>query len=103
VASLAADMDSLDPLTGYDTNAWAVQRAITRQLVTFPGSTGELRDDTRLTPDLAESWEVSADGTTHTFHLRDGVTYSGASTRSTRTASRSTRSTGPPPSSRASR
>ncbi|MEV0362196.1 ABC transporter substrate-binding protein [Nocardia fusca] len=81
VASLAADMDSLDPLTGYDTNAWAVQRAITRQLVTFPGSTGELRDDTRSTPDLAESWEVSADGTTYTFHLRDGVTYSGASTR----------------------
>ncbi|GGL02952.1 ABC transporter substrate-binding protein [Nocardia jinanensis] len=81
VASLAADMDSLDPLTGYDTNAWAVQRAITRQLVTFPGSTGELRDDTQLTPDLAESWDVSADGTTYTFHLRDGITYSGAATR----------------------
>ncbi|WP_138996204.1 ABC transporter substrate-binding protein [Rhodococcus zopfii] len=81
VASLASDMDSLDPLTGYDTNAWAVQRAITRQLVTFPGSTGELKDDTELTPDLAESWDVSDDGKTYTFHLRDGITYSGASTR----------------------
>ncbi|PND53226.1 ABC transporter substrate-binding protein [Rhodococcus sp. ENV425] len=81
IASLASDMDSLDPLTGYDTNAWAVQRAITRQLVTFPGSANELKDDTELTPDLAESWDVSEDGRTYTFHLRDGITYSGSSTR----------------------
>lgn len=81
VASLASDMDSLDPLTGYDTNAWAVQRAITRQLVTFPGSTGELKDDTEIVPDLAESWDVSEDGRTYTFHLRDGITYSGSSDR----------------------
>lgn len=81
VASLASDMDSLDPLTGYDTNAWAVQRTITRQLVTFPGSTGELKDDTEIVPDLAESWDISEDGRTYTFHLRDGISYSGSSTR----------------------
>lgn len=32
-----------------------------------------LDSDSRLLPDLAESWEVSDDGRTYTFHLRDGV------------------------------
>ncbi len=81
IASLDSDLDAFDPLTGYSIESWEVLRAVTRQLVTYPGSPTDLRDDTKLVPDLAESWDVSPDGKTYTFHLRDGVNYSGASTR----------------------
>jgi len=46
IASLNSDIDALDPLTGYSTDSWQVLRAITRQLVTFPGSPESLGDDT---------------------------------------------------------
>jgi peptide/nickel transport system substrate-binding protein len=81
IASLQSDLDALDPLTGYTTDSWQILRAITRQLVTFPGSTKDLGSDNKIVPDLAESWDISEDGTTYTFHLRDGVNYSGAATR----------------------
>ena len=32
--------------------------------------------DLRPVPDLAESWDVSADGRTYTFHVRPGVSWS---------------------------
>lgn len=81
IASLQSDLDALDPLTGYTTDSWQILRAVTRQLVTFPGSTKDLGSDSKLVPDLAKSWDVSPDGTTYTFHLRDGVNFSGAATR----------------------
>jgi oligopeptide transport system substrate-binding protein len=31
--------------------------------------------DLKLTPEIAETWDVSDDGTTYTFHLRDGVVF----------------------------
>ena len=31
--------------------------------------------DLGLVPDLAENWEVSSDGLTYTFHLREGLTF----------------------------
>jgi peptide/nickel transport system substrate-binding protein len=81
LAALASDVDSLDPKTAYTTDAWEVLRATTRQLVTYAGSPANLVDDTKIVPDLAQSWEVSADGKTYTFHLRPGVTYSGSTHR----------------------
>ncbi|ROO84233.1 peptide/nickel transport system substrate-binding protein [Actinocorallia herbida] len=81
IASLQSDIDALDPLTGYTIDSWEVMRAVTRQLVTYRGSTTDIRDDTEIVPDLAKSWDVSEDGKTYTFHLRDGVKYSGSATR----------------------
>ncbi len=34
-----------------------------------------LNADVQIEPDLAESWDVSDDGTTYTFHLRPGLTF----------------------------
>ncbi|MBP2216719.1 ABC transporter substrate-binding protein [Arthrobacter sp. CAN_C5] len=38
-----------------------------------------LDDDGEIAPYLAESWEISDDGKTYTFHLKEGVTFSDGS------------------------
>jgi len=81
IASLQPDLDAFDPQTGYSTDSWEIMRAVTRQLVTYAGSPTDIKDDTVLVPDLAKSWDVSADGKTYTFHLRDNIHYAGATNR----------------------
>lgn len=81
IASLQPDLDAFDPLTGYSVDSWEILRAVTRQLVTYPGAATDIKDDTSLVPDLAKSWDVSEDGKTYTFHLKDDVSYSGPTDR----------------------
>ncbi|MDW6020617.1 ABC transporter substrate-binding protein [Mesorhizobium sp. BAC0120] len=81
IASLQSDLDAFDPLTGYSIDSWEILRATTRQLVTYPGSPAGLKEDTTLVPDLAKSWDISDDGKTYTFHLRDDVFFSGSTER----------------------
>lgn len=80
VASVG-DVDALDPLIAYSAESWQVIRATTRQLVTYAGNKDSIGADTEVVPDLAESWDISPDRKTYTFHLRDDINFSGASTR----------------------
>jgi peptide/nickel transport system substrate-binding protein len=66
---LASDTAIIDPsVTGNSITA-----LITRNLV---DSLVGQAEDNRFTPWLAERWEVNADNTVYTFHLRRGVTFS---------------------------
>lgn len=72
--ALISDWDSVDPGNTYYAFSWDFLRLYGRSLLTWkqdPGSAG-----LQLVPDLAtDTGEVSADGLTWTFHLRDGATY----------------------------
>ena len=56
-------LDNLDPRVLLTTNHQAVQIAIFDSLVRSKGAD--------IAPGAAETWEISADGKTYTFHLRD--------------------------------
>jgi peptide/nickel transport system substrate-binding protein len=60
----------VDPFQTYWIEHRTVIRNIADSLTDQDPQTGEIK------PWLAQSWEVSADGTQYTFHLRDGVTFS---------------------------
>ena len=63
------DFTTLDPAIGYDWQNWSPLKSLFSRLMDYkPGTT-------ELAPDLAESYEVSADGLTYTFHLRHGVKF----------------------------
>jgi peptide/nickel transport system substrate-binding protein len=66
VQAISADPPTLNPATTTDTQAWSVMGKL------FNGLTF-LDNDYRSHPDLAESWEISRDGLTYTFHLAKGV------------------------------
>jgi len=66
----AVDSDNLDPVTNDgNVNIWYFMN-IYDQLVQVGA------DGISLVPGLAESWEVSEDGLTYTFHLRPNVVFS---------------------------
>ncbi|MGF6230574.1 ABC-type transport system substrate-binding protein [Inquilinus ginsengisoli] len=63
------DVTTLDPAIGYDWQNWSMIKSLFDGLMDYkPGTT-------ELVPDLAESFEVSADGLTYTFRLRHGVKF----------------------------
>jgi oligopeptide transport system substrate-binding protein len=61
----ATEPPNLDPQLGTDTVSIMVDNAILEGLVRVY--------DGKTTPGMAETWDVSADGLTYTFHLRDAV------------------------------
>src|SRR5215468_6446439 len=65
---LQADPTSLDPQTTSLTALFHVTEHIYSLLV-------RLSPDLTLQPDLAEKWDISADGKTYTFNLRKGVKF----------------------------
>jgi oligopeptide transport system substrate-binding protein len=62
--ALPGEPPTLDPSPAQDANSLAVLRALHRPLV-------YINDKLEVVPALAESWEVSDDAKTFTFHLRD--------------------------------
>lgn len=63
--------DSYDPARGYTQTSGIVERVVYETLVTFPDA-----DASSIEPMLASSWEVSADGLSYTFTLREGAVFS---------------------------
>ena len=69
VVSFQNDLSTLDPAIGYDWQNWSIIKSIFDGLMDYRAGT------TELVPHLAESFEVSEDGTSYTFQLRDGVVF----------------------------
>ena len=63
------DSVGLDPAYETDGNSFMVCDNIFEALVFYQDET------TQLEPGLAESWDISDDGKTYTFHLRKGVKF----------------------------
>ncbi|WP_343502171.1 ABC transporter substrate-binding protein [Alloyangia pacifica] len=63
------DVATLDPAIGYDWQNWSMIKSLFDGLMDYVPGTTELR------PGLAESYEISEDGTVFTFTLRKGVTF----------------------------
>lgn len=64
------DTQTLDPAVNYDFSGGFLLLNCYEGLVKSVGS-----KDATLTPALAESWDISPDGTVYTFHLRKGVKF----------------------------
>lgn len=75
-SAFEGDVPSLDPIQIGDTQSHDVAHNIYNGLVRYRAEiTGPGQSLSDLVPDLAESWEVSADGRTYTFKLRQDVTF----------------------------
>ena len=67
---ITQDVDSMNPFTGIVANAYEMYQLM------YPTLTGYGADDFAAVPDLAESWEESADKETWTYKIRSGLTWS---------------------------
>jgi peptide/nickel transport system substrate-binding protein len=65
---LQADPAQLDPSLTQLTAAWHIIEHVYETLVTYDAGLNPI-------PSLAESWDISPDGVTYTFRLRQGVTF----------------------------
>ena len=63
------DVATLDPAIGYDWQNWSMIKSL------FDGLMDYVPGTTTLRPGLAESYDISEDGMTYTFHLRPGVKF----------------------------
>ena len=63
--------DSLDPATAYTIRDTPVTQNVFEQLLSFAGDNAS-----KVIPWLAQSYDLSPDGLTYTFHLRSGITFS---------------------------
>ncbi|MBO0902940.1 ABC transporter substrate-binding protein [Jiella sonneratiae] len=69
VVTYKDDVSTLDPAIGYDWQNWSMIKSLFDAMMDYVPGTTELR------PALAESYDISDDGTVFTFHLRKGVKF----------------------------
>jgi len=70
VVGASFDIKSLDPARGFEQIGGMVHKGTYNTLVTL-----DEHDISQIVPDLAETWDVSPDARTFTFHLRQGVKF----------------------------
>lgn len=70
VVATIGDIDTLDPAWNYESAGDEVIMNVYDQLVTYNGSNA-----TDFVPALATKWEISDDGKTYTFYIREGVKF----------------------------
>jgi peptide/nickel transport system substrate-binding protein len=80
-----ADMSAPDPDVFYDVEGDEVTQSVYQGLVRYAP------DSTRIVPQLATSWTMSADKRTYTFHLRAGVHFDDGATMTSADVERSFR------------
>lgn len=69
IVGRGGDSVSLDPVAESDGESHKITENIFETLV------GYEKDNTSIIPGLAEKWDISQDGLTYTFHLRQGVKF----------------------------
>jgi peptide/nickel transport system substrate-binding protein len=69
----SSDVTHIDPALGVDFWSFTAARNMYEPLVEIDEA------NQQLVPGLATSWDASQDGTTYTFHLRDGVKFTDGS------------------------
>jgi peptide/nickel transport system substrate-binding protein len=74
IVAIAEDTASYDPQRAYETLPSIVHKATYDTLITFPADSVE-----QVIPNLAESWEISEDGTVYTFTLDADAAFSDGS------------------------
>src|SRR5579872_7265600 len=67
-----SDVDHLDTCCAYYTTTYEMMRMVTRQLMSYRAGYRSA-DLSKVIPDLASSYSISANGLNYTFHIRQGV------------------------------
>lgn len=70
VQTMPGDISTLNPLISEDQSSSSVIGQFVESLTTVDPASGA------VIPNLAKSWDISADGLTYTFHLREGISWS---------------------------
>jgi len=70
VVATIGEPETLDPALAYETSGGEKIQNVYETLVFYDGEATD-----KFVPQLAESWDVSADGTVYTFNIRSGVKF----------------------------